>query len=462
MLSITEQLPSLSLRKLFEHSGEAYHAWNSQLEGYVPPHPELPAPFTTARELRAARDHLIRMRDDIRGRMIFLQEEMDWVAYDMYGLLKARPPLAEDYLAPRDYRAARLRLGQRPFEVAGRGYTGDWPKGYRPAPVPAPLEALTEARQRVIEANPDIALLEDPLYKRRWIPPDYAAEFREAAEWWLAEKLEYALEQNGRPLSLQQWARLLVHDVRVNAVLEVLTGTLAFDLEGELLKVIQANAAPNRPEHYLKPSGLRKFYVSRVGNEELGIGNGELGMQNAKSRPVPTYKRRDFSDATAWRIRGKLNIPRERFIYYAEFDHSQRGVDAPDGGGPWFGWAGWDAVQRAEALVYLVEQAARAGWTLHWRQCGLRAALRDLLPELGGLPKADRAEFQAIAEMCGMPAGTRCYCQGYRDAAAAGEPGVPGVGEESLGVKVVRAVREQRGRYKVAGDVGAEQLGLDL
>ena len=55
------------------------------------------------------------------------------------------------------------------------------------------------------------------------------------------------------------------------------------------------------------------------------------------------YAARHFGDNTAWKLRGNLNIPRERFIAYREFDHTQRGVDAPDSGGPWFGWAGWEA-----------------------------------------------------------------------------------------------------------------------
>lgn len=461
MTNLADQLPALAMRKLFEQKGEAYHAWNSALDGYVAPHPALyPEPvegFTTARELRAARDKLIALRQDIRSRMIFLQEEMDWLAYEMYGLLKSRAPLAEAYLSRADHEAARLELGQRPFEIAGKGYKGDWPKGpalsgaegYKPSPLPESLRPLTEARIAVMEANPDIALLEAPLYKRRWIPPDYDKEFREAAEWWLAEKLEWALEQHGRPISLREWARTLGRDERVNAMLEILTGTPMFDLEEELLKIIRANAVPNRPEHYLKPLGLRKLYASRN---------------------TPQFSRKDFSDGTAWKLRGKLNIPRERFIHYAEFDHTLRGAEAPDTGGPWFGWAGWDAGQRADALAFLLDQANRAGWALRWQQCGLRAALRDLLPQLTApsassgqaLPAADRAEFEAIATMCGMGLGTSCYCQAYRDGMARGDPGVPGVGAEVLGMSVLPAEgkRPRRGWKKAEGE--AEQMRLDL
>jgi hypothetical protein len=466
MLDWASQVSGLMSDALFVAAGEAYHVWNNTLDGYAPPYSRLPAPFTTPRDLRAAHKRLITLRQDVRGRMIFLQEEMDWLAYEMYGLIK-KAPLAEHYLSPSQYRDARLELGQRPFELAGHGYTGDWPPGYQPAPLDEALRGLTDARIAIIRANPDIALLEDPLYKRRWVPPDYDAEFREAAAWWLAEKLEWALEQVGHPLSLREWARLMGQDERVNATLEVLTGAPSFDLEAELLKVIRANAVPNRPEHYLKASGLRKLYAAR--NTHYAI---RSTGDTETPAPVPEFSRQDFSDATAWRLRGKLNIPRERFIYYQEFDHTPRGADAPETGGPWFGWAGWDAAGRADALAHLLDRAQRAGWEVRWRQCGLRAALRDLLPELKDpsagsgqvLSAADRAEFESIAGICGIGLSATCFCQAYRDAFARGEAGVPGVGEEALGVKVVvqEDVKRPAGRGRKKKGEMATQLGLEL
>jgi len=426
---LAQQQVELTPRVVFQQPDEAYHTWNRTLAGYLP-HPKLPPPFKTAAQLRAAFAQWLALRNDVRAQMIFLQEEMDWLAYEMYGLLK-KAPLGEDYLSESEYRRARLELGQRSFEVVGNSYKGDWPSGYQPPPLPEAIHALTDARIAIIKSNPDIAILEDPLYKRRWVPPDYEQEFREAAEWWLAEKLEWTLEPAGRPLSLREWARLLRDDDRICATLEVLTGNPNYDLEQELLKVIRLNAVPNRPEHYLKPAGLRK-----------------IGIEAAE------FASSDFADPVAWRVRGKLNIPRERFIYYAEFDHSLRGApaDTPETLGPWFGWAGWDAAQRADALAHLLERAGQAGWEVRWRQCGLRAALRDLVPQLSHLPASDRGEFEAIAVQCGIPLGTACYCQAYREGFTRREPGVPGVGEEVLGVKVLEVEEDKpatkRGRKK--------------
>lgn len=447
MLSLVDELTTLAdhlrrqaMRTLFISEGEGYHTWNRLLDGYLTPHEDFLPPFVSSRELQEARDWGIELRNDTLGRMVFLQEEADWLAYEMYGLIR-RAPLASDYLTLEQQQRARLQLGQRPFEVAGRGYRGDWPINYSPDPLPDYLKSLTDARIAIIETNKDIALLEDPLYKRRWVPPDHEKEFQDAAEWWLAEKLEFAIEQYGRPISLRRWARLLANDERVNATLEVLTGSPMFDFEQELLKVIQANAVPNRPEHYLKIEGLRKLHI-----------------QGAE------FESKEFNDSTAWKIRGKLNIPRERFIAYTEFDATQRGADAPENGGPWFGWAGWDAAQRAEALVYLLEQAGRAGWELHFRQCGLRAALRTLLQEgdLDHLPEADRLEFEGIAGMCGIGLETSCYCQAYRDGISRGEPGVPGVSEEVLQVKVLDTGSTSSDGRRKTGKDKPNQLRLDL
>ena len=118
MVGLQTAVHPWSCSKLFEKDGEAYHAWNSALDGYMPPHSKLPPPFDTARELRAARKQLIALRQDIRGRMIFLQEEMDWLAYEMYGLIK-KAPLAEDYLSPVAVSGCPAGAGPAPLR-AGR------------------------------------------------------------------------------------------------------------------------------------------------------------------------------------------------------------------------------------------------------------------------------------------------------------------------------------------------------
>lgn len=80
------------------------------------------------------------------------------------------------------------------------------------------------------------------------------------------------------------------------------------------------------------------------------------------------------------------------------------------------------------------------------------------------LPIADLTDFEAIAAVCGMGLGTACYCQAYRDGVARGEPGVPGVGAEALGVKVLPSggKRSRRGQKKSGAETEQMQLGLRI
>ena len=400
-----KRFSGLGMHKLFENKNEAYHSWNTALGGYVPNHPDLPEPFRTAQELELGRDCAIELRRDIRQHMMFLQEEMDWMAYEMYSLIP-RAPLAENYLSPDEIEGARLELGQRAFEQASNGYKGDWRDSWKedaqdhlPGPA-ARLPELSENMKRLIQdrieiirTNEDIALLEDPLYKRRWIPPDYDKEFMEALEWWMREMAEWELEWAGKPLHIKEWSRRLMAHERVRAALEVYCGTPTYDPVVTIEKIVKPEAVPNRPEHFMRASGLRK------------LARGEM-----------EFKRADFSDGNAWKVRGKLNIPRERYIAYREFEPG------------WYGWAGCDAEKRAEALVTLLEQAGTEGWSIHHRQCGLRASLRDLLPKLEDLPAAEQQEFETIAYLCGIR--EPCFCVPFRESDPEERP--PGFDEPAI------------------------------
>jgi len=64
---------------------------------------------------------------------------------------------------------------------------------------------------------------------------------------------------------------------------------------------------------------------------------------------------KDFLEATFWKLRGEFDLPKERFIAYANLDK--------DDGVPLFGWAGWDFLERATALAALFhERKTEDGW----------------------------------------------------------------------------------------------------
>jgi hypothetical protein len=101
--------------------------------------------------------------------------------------------------------------------------------------------------------------------------------------------------------------------------------------------------------------------------EDAGEAVGEI--------PVPPkYDREDYREGRYWSLRGKLDVPRERFIAYPGA--------ALDAKAPLYGWAGWDHLQRARALAALYQQRKT---TDGWDRDALRpllAGLQELLPWL--------------------------------------------------------------------------------
>src|SRR5262249_3641902 len=56
-----------------------------------------------------------------------------------------------------------------------------------------------------------------------------------------------------------------------------------------------------------------------------------------------------------WRLRGKLDVPKERWISYP---HCATDSDPT----PLVGWAGWDHLQQATALAQYYDARKREGW----------------------------------------------------------------------------------------------------
>ncbi len=89
--------------------------------------------------------------------------------------------------------------------------------------------------------------------------------------------------------------------------------------------------------------------------------------------PVPPkYQQKDFRKATYWKARGKLDVPKERFIAYPE---AGAGADTS----PVVGWAGWDHAQQAFALARLIVD----------RQNNYAWGAEELTPLLAGLAELE-------------------------------------------------------------------------
>jgi len=102
--------------------------------------------------------------------------------------------------------------------------------------------------------------------------------------------------------------------------------------------------------------------VRRAINDEIG------------EVPVPPkYGPPDFVRSSYWSQRGKLDVPKERFISYP-------GASRDGDGSLLLGWAGWDHRQQAQALAVLITQRrGDDGWPAE-RMTPLLAGLAEVLP----------------------------------------------------------------------------------
>jgi hypothetical protein len=116
----------------------------------------------------------------------------------------------------------------------------------------------------------------------------------------------------------------------------------------------------------------------------------DAGVKLSAPIPVPPkYDQKDFRDGRTWSLRGKLDVPKERFISYP-------GCESDEDGEPVYGWAGWDHLQRAQALVALYnDRKGREGWAKE-RLTPMLAGVLELIPWLKQWHNEPSAEFDGL------------------------------------------------------------------
>ncbi len=315
--------------------------------------------------------------------MVALQEELDWEVYRLYGILGGE--LTAD---PAD--VPKLRLGERAFEIvlarkvaAGEEQTA-WFERHRSTPTteipnhwPAAYRELVERRIKTIEEHPLLHLIERPECKRRWASRPWEDMQADALRDWLLDRLEsehlWCDDSGPRVLSVAQLADEVRDDKDLRSVLDLYVGRPDYDLTAELSNLVKDEAVPYLAAHRYKESGLR----TRAAWEEVWALQRREDAGEQVDIPVPPkYKPADFKVTSYWRNRGKLDVPKERFILYpgAGRDGDRTAV---------LGWAGWDHLHQAQALARLVlDRQNTDGWGPD-RIEPLLAGLVDLEPWLG-------------------------------------------------------------------------------
>jgi hypothetical protein len=250
---------------------------------------------------------------------------MDWLVYAGYGLIAVDHPAAQT-LATSDVDALQLDREERPFHLwANTG--GDFEKAMAliPASSSENKKKLWRARLEAIRDNEHIRRIEQPVYKRRWDeqwkvanrwecgPVAYAQELIDAFTWWLSEKAEWHLEYKakGGPIKLEGWSAALFEDDRVAAAWPV-TAKAVHEVEKYKFDTLDQEQQEIRRKPKLDDSytAFERFFRNTMLDQSVQHGIpaaipwNELAAK--KKWPAAQLKK-------AQRVRGKLNVPRERF-----------------------------------------------------------------------------------------------------------------------------------------------------
>jgi len=301
------ELFRLSAKKLFESPNEGYQRWNSCLPGYTTAHNSMVQPFATSEDLRTAYGQSVRRREELYCEMIARQEEIDWLVYAYYGFITNTGP----QLQATDLSLARA---ERPFVLWAQAH-GDLDQAMSaiPADWSGTRRELWRKRLELLRDNEHIRRIEQFVYKRRWDEqwkvgnqwesgaPAYDAEFIDAFSWWLSEKAEWWLEQQGEPVPFDKWIGALWIDRRIQAAWPVIAET---QHRLQLWKNEQKKVSGRTPVLDPSHAAFTKFFKALVKEQTVpeGIPFG-----------IPFDKLKTKVSAQVKSIRGKLNVPRERF-----------------------------------------------------------------------------------------------------------------------------------------------------
>lgn len=370
----------------------------------------------------------------LRCQLIAWQEELDWQIYEAFGLIEAADQVslpegeAKDAIPPDG-----IQLGQRTFEIvlarrmaAGEVQTtwfarhGSTPITQVPSHWPAAYRELVERRIARIESDSNLRLIEQPEYKRRWNTESWEKSQQEALRQWLLARLEgYFHEGNrvcdlaggfdpaahgftaaARPhlVSANQLADVVQSDARFLEAAEVYEGAAGFSVSKLIRSLVESESVPYLPRDRYQDSGLRKrvdweetwalqrqedTVEAEVRSQGAGVSEEELKKKIRKAQlekvgdiPVPPkYAGTDFKKASYWKLRGKLDVPKERWISYP-------GAERAGDDSLLIAWAGWDHLQQAQALAgYFIDARDNQAFAPE-RLKSLLAGLADLIPWL--------------------------------------------------------------------------------
>ncbi len=368
--------------------------------------------------------------------LISLQEELDWHCYQLYGVLQQDMTHLNPPAIRRGERAFEIVMARRMAAGTLQTRWFEWlkvePVTQVPARWPDDYRQLVQRRIDMIESVRDVALIESFGSKRRWEVPAWEDLERAALCDWLLDKLEAPHlwpaggDQPPQLTSTRRLADAVAHDNAFMQVAGLYAGQAGFDMQQLVAELVSNESVPFLPVLRYSETGLRKraqwqatwalqrqedaidaqviadnadtwrAELTTQANDHFGSTAqldakawietqlaAEIARQQAEDKaekigpiPVPPkYQSKDFLKSGFWRLRGGLDVPKERWISYPG---CERGAD----GSTPLAWAGWNHLQQATAVAsYLLEMKDNEGWEPERLQ-PLLAGLDELVPWL--------------------------------------------------------------------------------
>lgn len=352
----------------------------------------------------------------IRAQMVALQEELDWLCYYAYGIT--------DQCLTYDSELPLTNAGERAFEITMARALADgegsdaWFVRHQlartteiPAHWPTNYRELVQQRMALAEEDRSISLLEQPEHKRRWLPLNWEAQEQTAIRDWLLRFLEKASFNAAQPelTTCAKLADTLPQHELANRLAQCYTGTELYDPLPLVSKLVADEEVPQMAPARLKPAAIKKFRAWQETWEkqrredaidtEFGVAEplSEADAEDAEKRaayerakqqaaakkarevgdiPVPPrYAKGDLRRGSYWALRGKLDVPKERFF-------SLPGCEKSGDATLVIGWAGMNHLQRAQAIAaWYFERKDSDGWEAE-QLMPMLVALDELIPWL--------------------------------------------------------------------------------
>jgi hypothetical protein len=328
---------------------------------------------------RRAFENFWRVSDELREQMIAVQEEIDWHVYAVFGLVEPSCGGIIDtdgLVCPRGERASE-RVTPRRTYVRERSRDLSLAEAEVPPRqnLTAILMPLVERRSRAIRSDANLALLERPLFKRLWRDTDENVDeyaYRRATEFEIASQHVANVLENVIRTSLEiRPGRAICH--RESRDLEPAASFLSRDdrwLDAAVDVLLRESVPFLAAQRHTDPGLEKRALWEDCWAHQRDV---DLGRPVSESPVPPKYDPSDYRDAAFWRLRGKLDVPKERFIAYP-------GCASDEDGSPVYGWAGWNHVQQAQALAALYQKRKTdEGWGAD-RLVPMLAGLDELVP----------------------------------------------------------------------------------